>query len=71
MIPLKDKLAPNIDENQRRDFVVRLVAMQAEALQLGLPVTARALYNGPIRAVGWELAGDINKAVRHVAADQA
>ena len=48
------------------EFATRLSAMQAEALKLGLVITARALHNGPIRAVGWEIAGDAAKAASYV-----
>lgn len=59
-------LAPDATQAQRRDFTMRLTGMQAEALRLGLPITARALHNGPIRAVGWEMAGDTEKAASYV-----
>lgn len=60
-------IAPNASHGQRMSFAVRLAAMQAEAAALGLAITARALHNGPIQAVGWEIAGDTEKAVQCVA----
>lgn len=59
-------LAPGATMAQRRDFATRLGAMQAEALRMGLPITARALHNGAIRAIGWEIAGDLEKAASYV-----
>lgn len=59
-------IAPNATQAERRNFAIKLGAMQAEALRLGLPITARALHNGAIRAIGWEMAGDLEKANSYV-----
>jgi len=42
-------------------FVLRLTGMMAEATRIGLPITGRALHQA-VRAVGWELADDLEKA---------
>lgn len=44
-----------------REFLSKLTLIHAEAMQLGLHVTARALHNA-VKASGWEAAGDIVKA---------
>lgn len=64
------RLAPQTTQDQRHEFAGRLAAMQAEALRLGLPITARALHNGAVRAIGWEMAGNFEKAASYVAGDQ-
>jgi len=58
-------LAPGTTMRDRVLFASKLAQMQAEAMRLGLPITARALHNGAIRAVGWEMAGDITKAASY------
>lgn len=62
-------IAPAATQAQRFDFIQRLTAMHAEAGRLGLCITERALHNGAIRAVGWEMSGDLTKASSYVMAD--
>jgi len=52
--------------NERRKLVLEMTSMQARLIHANLPITARAMHNA-VRAVGWELAGDTEKAARHAA----
>lgn len=63
---MADSFSKAIKAQARLVFAAKLGAMQAEAMELGLPITARALHNGAIRAAGWEMAGETEKAASYV-----
>lgn len=50
-------------ERQREDFILRLTKMTHEAMELKLYVTGHAVHKA-VRAVGWEIAGDVLMAAK-------
>ena len=48
---------------QRSQFINKVLALRDEAMRLGLPITCRAM-GAAVKAVGWELAGEPDKAIR-------
>ena len=45
------------------DFTSRLISLRQRALELGLPITWRAM-GAAVKAVGWELAGEKEEAMK-------
>lgn len=58
----------NQTEREKRqlqmDFLARLPLLHAEAVRIGLYITARALHNA-VKASGWEVAGETEKAASY------
>lgn len=50
--------------DQKQAFINGLPLLEVEARRLGLFITARAI-NNVVRASGWELAGDTEKAAKY------
>lgn len=49
--------------DQQSQFINKVLVLRDEAMRLGLPITYRAM-GAAVKAVGWELAGEPDKAIK-------